>query len=214
MSSPDNHMKLARRVCDASKAICELISSRVPIKTLRGDVLDRSSEVIDPATSITLNSMTVEQQIAHFARLDEISAQIDEWEGISPSNVTRTNSRAKRIGLEDTKRNSLEESNQSIELPEEMINANDIKAFNEHQFSSAIDIAKICDQDKHTFRPIFRHVPKLKEVLKHIEDLIDVKTQKPAEESEPSLTVLLEEINKVYIQIYNQYIIFYITIDL
>lgn len=129
-------------------------------------------------------------QIAHFARLDAISAQIDEWEGITPNNnTTKYNSRSKR---------SEETTVQSIDDPEETqtVNANDIKAFNDQRFGSAVDITKICEQDKQTFRPIFRHVPRLQDVVKQIEGLVDVEREKQSEE-EPHLTELLERLQQV-----------------
>lgn len=195
MSSPD-YILFARRVCDASKSICDLLSARVPIKVLRSDHLIRSPPIPDPPpTCTTTTSLSVEEQTAHFARLDAISAQIDEWEGISPGNTTKSNSRSKRIGLEDN-------TSHSVDVPDELINAKDIKAFNEQRFSSAVDVAKICDQDKQTFRPIFRHVPRLQEVVKKIEDLIDVEKQQQSEEANLEMTVLLEKLQQVIDEYY------------
>lgn len=202
MSSPDR-MQLAHRVCAASKSICELISSRVPIKLLRSDNLIRSPETCAPHPNSTTTSLSVDDQTAHFARLDAISVEIDEWEGISPSaNVTKSNSR--------TKRNVLEETNKSVDVPDEIMSATDIKAFNEQQFCSSVDVAKICDQDKQTFRPIFRHVPRLQEVVRQIEELVEVKKENTRESAKPEFTVLLEKLNQVIwsIQLFKN--IFYI----
>lgn len=186
-------MDLARRVCDASKSICDLLASRVLLKAMRNDDLIRSPDVSDPAI-FTRFSMGVTEQMAHFARLDAISAQIDEWEGLpAATNTSKSNSRSKKNLLEDT--------NQSVDAEDEVVIHTNVvlNAFNEQRFSSAIDVAKLCDQDKQTFRPIFRHVPKLQEVVKQIEALVEAdKTPKPLDSNGAQLTDLLRRLNQVF----------------
>lgn len=187
MSSSPDHMELAHRVCDASKTICELLSSRVPIKILRSDHLIRSPE--DQPINATTTSLSVEEQTAHFARLDAISAQIDEWEGITPTKTTK--SRLKRIESEET--------SQSVNVSDDTINVKDIKAFNDQRFSDAVDITTICENDKQSFQQIQQAILSLQEVVKQIEDsdvIVEKQSTTPRAENR-ELTGLLDRFNQV-----------------
>lgn len=210
--STAEYLELARRVCDRSKSICNLLTNRVPIEPANLDSICRQDKFETPPTLIR-KSMGVEQMLAHFANLDVIDAAIDDWVRSGP-NANKLPSKGKKltkkpsllsleseVGLEESVACIIQTPEQSSKPQDEVaVKREDIVAFNSSQFGTLINVNELCAQDKQKFRPIFKHVPKLQEFVLQIEAVVEKQDRTSAGADDPQMTDLLNQLCDVVLK--------------
>lgn len=197
-------LALARRVCESSKEICDLLAARSPID-IPSDDTNPDASCLSPPTIIR-SSLDVMDQIAHFGRLDEIDGDVENWArrpatknpSKKPKATKRHNSSRENLSTESEK-TVMEETVANIkqEAPEAVVDQEDVTTFNAQSSSSAVNVEKLCEKDKQILRPIFKHGPKLKEFLAQIEAVLAEQKGTAPDAENVHLSEMLERLSKV-----------------